>query len=162
LKSPAAGRLPLEVNIMPEVEYPVVLVVDDEPGIRNIAQIALQHDFAVLLAEDGVRALEMAYQFPGKIHLLVSDLRMPRMGGLEAVRRILLEHPETHVLLMSGEPAASLPAEGRRYPFIAKPFTLPAFRSAVNGALSGGLLSVRRALQQYGHVRDQERKGASR
>src|SRR6185503_6827392 len=104
---------------------------------RDFAQIALQQDFVVLLAEDGARAVEMTQQIQGKIHLIVSDLLMPRMGGLEATSRILAERPETRVLLMSGEPGDSLPAGDRRFSFIAKPFSLSDFRSAVDTALSG-------------------------
>jgi DNA-binding NtrC family response regulator len=146
--SPKPAQASIEVKVMPAFEYPIVLVVDDEPHIRDLVHVILQRDYSVLLAEDGVRAVEIAQQFTGEIHLLVSDVRMPRMGGVEAARRILAERPATRVLLMSGEGASSLPAEDRRYSFVAKPFTASAFRSAVNGALGGETLPVCRTLQR--------------
>ena len=125
---------------MGELEYPAILVVDDEPVVRNLINLALHHDYIVLLAEDGVRALEIAEAFPGRIRLLMTDLNMPRMGGLEAARRFLAQRPSTQVLLMSGGLGAGWPKDDPRYSFLAKPFSVSIIRMAVETVLNEGRL----------------------
>ncbi len=126
---------------MDEPEYPAILVVDDAPVVRDLISLALHHHHLVLLAEDGVRALEIAEAFPGKIHLLMTDLNMPRMGGLEAARRFLAQRPSAQVLLMSGGLGAGWPKDDPRYSFLAKPFSVSIIRMAVETVLNEGCLT---------------------
>jgi two-component system, cell cycle sensor histidine kinase and response regulator CckA len=96
-----------------------VLVADDEPGVRAIVGRVLKtHGCRVLQAADGVHALELAAQHPGPIHLLVTDLDMPRLDGHELYRRLGCQRPETRTLFMSGSPATGLPPSA----FLSKPF----------------------------------------
>ena len=81
----------------------VVLIAEDEVLIRNIARIALEKEgYFVLAACDGEEALTISRAYAGLIHMLLSDIKMPRMDGLELRKRILAERPGIKILLMSG------------------------------------------------------------
>jgi CheY-like chemotaxis protein len=96
-----------------------ILVVDDEVLIRNIARIILEAEgYFILAADDGEEALEMSRKFPGTIHGVLSDVKMPKVDGLELAATILLERPGIKVLLMSGY----VDAPTENVPFLQKPF----------------------------------------
>lgn len=79
------------------------LVVDDEKAIRNIAAALLQRfGFRVITASDGLEAVEAYAGNVGEITLLLMDLNMPRLNGLEAAERIRQLNPNVPVLFMSG------------------------------------------------------------
>jgi CheY-like chemotaxis protein len=114
---------------------PVVLVADDEVIIRNLVRIALESaGLFVLAAADGDEALQMSRKFPGAIHVLVSDVKMPRIDGIALRRQLLLERPTTKVLLMSG--AVDQPLEG--VPFLHKPFHIEEMKQRVRELLASG------------------------
>ena len=97
----------------------VILLADDEVLIRNVARKVLQSaGYFVLPANDGEEALNISRQYPGKIDVLLSDVNMPNLDGLELREQILFERPGTKVLLMSGQ--VESPADG--IPFLRKPF----------------------------------------
>ncbi|HXN46416.1 MAG TPA: response regulator [Bryobacteraceae bacterium] len=97
-----------------------VLVADDEPDVRaTVGQVLQTHGCRVLEAVDGVHALEIATQHPGPIHLLVTDIEMPRLDGHELHRRFNQRHPETRTLFMSGAAETGLHASAA---FLSKPF----------------------------------------
>jgi CheY-like chemotaxis protein len=74
----------------------VVLLADDEVAIRNIMRLALEAEgYFVLAASDGTEALTLARDYPGSIHVLVSDIEMPTLDGLGLRERILKERPTT-------------------------------------------------------------------
>lgn len=106
----------------------VILIAEDEVLVANVARIALANEgYFVLTASDGEEALHISRQYPGPIHLLVSDINMPKLNGLELGEQIMDERPETQVLLMSGETALV----GNR-PFLRKPFLPKALRDKVH------------------------------
>jgi two-component system, cell cycle sensor histidine kinase and response regulator CckA len=83
---------------------PVILLVDDEPMILNLARIVLEDEgYFILTAGDGEEALFLSRTFPGTIHLLLSDVKMPKMDGLQLTEQLAGERPATKVLLMSGQ-----------------------------------------------------------
>ena len=97
----------------------VVLIAEDDVMVRNMACIALEDEgYLVLSAGDGEQALSMSRQFPGTIHALLSDVKMPNLDGLELRKTILTERPGIKVLLMSGYTES--PVEN--IPVLAKPF----------------------------------------
>lgn len=101
------------------MEKPVILVVDDEDSVRNfICYILETAGYAVLTAADGEQALQVYRTFPTTIHLLLSDVFMPNLGGMALREQILREHPGMKVLLMSG--TVEQPPEGVE--FLRKPF----------------------------------------
>jgi PAS domain S-box-containing protein len=80
-----------------------VLVVEDQDGIRDIVRESLRRNgYKVLIAVDGHEALQMASAFPDPIHLLVTDLVMPNIGGRELAQRLMPQRPRMKVLFMSG------------------------------------------------------------
>jgi two-component system cell cycle sensor histidine kinase/response regulator CckA len=77
--------------------------VEDEPGVRELAsQFLRASGYSVLEAPDGVKALEVAEKHSGPIHLLLSDMVMPRMGGPELVERLRAARAGMKFILMSG------------------------------------------------------------
>jgi CheY-like chemotaxis protein len=112
----------------------VILVVDDEVMLRNIARITLEAEgYFILTAHDGEEALHISREFPGTIHGVLSDVRMPKMDGMEFRERILVERPGIPILLMSGYVDAVLPAD---VPFLTKPFDPAALRDRVRELLA--------------------------
>ena len=97
----------------------VVLIAEDEVMVMNLARIVLEAEgYVVLTAGDGEQALHLSRQYPGTIHALLSDVKMPRLNGLELRKQLLVERPGMRVLLMSGH--LQVPSEN--IPFLRKPF----------------------------------------
>ena len=114
------------------MEKPVILVADDEAPVRDLIRRILETaGYAVLTAADGEQALHVSRTFPTTIHLLLSDVVMPKLGGVELREQILLEHPGMKVLLMSGTVE---PPEGVE--FLRKPFQAETLRHQVRSLLS--------------------------
>jgi CheY-like chemotaxis protein len=112
----------------------VILVVDDEVMLRNIARIALEAEgYFILTAHDGEEALHISREFPGTIHGVLSDVRMPKMDGIQLRERILKERPGIPILLMSGYVDAAPPFD---VPFLTKPFDPAALRDRVREQLA--------------------------
>ena len=87
----------------PQPGRETVLLVDDEPMIRNLGRIILQrYGYGVLLAEDGVEALNLFRRKHADIHLVILDLTMPRLSGREVFQQLLEIDPNVRVLLASG------------------------------------------------------------
>ncbi len=81
---------------------PRILVVDDNPGDRGLAKAFLSElpDLTILEAEDGQAGLDMIGQAPVP-DLVLTDLRMPKVDGLELVRTAHQQHPEVPIILMT-------------------------------------------------------------
>jgi DNA-binding NtrC family response regulator len=105
----------------------LVLIVDDETMVLRSTSATLSHaSFQVEVASDGAEALEMFRRFRDEICLVLADVVMPGMGGIEMADKILESNPGTKILLMSGYSEVALEVLARkRFPFIRKPF-LPA------------------------------------
>ncbi len=103
-----------------------VLVAEDEPAIRTlVSRMLASRGFRVLAAENGEAALALADAEPGPIALLVTDVVMPRMGGIELAHAMRARRPGVRVLFMSGYAASSSLQQGEfaDAAFLAKPFT---------------------------------------
>lgn len=110
-----------------------VLIADDEAGIRTLAgEVLRSHGYIVLQAADGVEALELAAKHPGPIHLLLTDLSMPPLGGRELHRRMKKVRPGTATLFMSGELDTDLDPDAAWLP---KPFATSVLVRKVNETL---------------------------
>jgi PAS domain S-box-containing protein len=80
-----------------------ILVVDDDEGVRTLASGALEEvGYMVELAEDGVQAIERVRALGSGISLILLDLTMPRLGGVEAALEIRRDQPGTPIIAMSG------------------------------------------------------------
>ena len=114
----------------PDPGLPVtVLVVDDEPEVRRLLTRMLEEEaFAVVQAANGVEALEQCVRYP--IAVVVSDVRMPRMGGYELSHRLAELQPRIPVLLVTAwpEPEADTGEQART---LVKPFNTTEFIAIV-------------------------------
>ena len=135
--SPASSRRPepgkAHVNAR-------VLVVDDEPTLRSVIRRSLMREgYEVLVAEDGQRALELSRAHPQPIDLLITDVVMPGLTGLELARELLVERPGLRVLFISGftfeeaVPSTDL-AQGSAY--LPKPFDTKVLLAKVDELLA--------------------------
>jgi DNA-binding NtrC family response regulator len=80
-----------------------ILLVEDEKGVRELTREYLQmNGYAVIEAENGHTALELAGMHSGQIHLLMTDVVMPGISGRELAERIGRIRPGIKVLYMSG------------------------------------------------------------
>jgi two-component system, cell cycle sensor histidine kinase and response regulator CckA len=80
-----------------------ILVVDDEPDVCELARdCLLAAGYMVLEATDGGEALRIAEAHTEPIHLLLTDVVMPRLNGVELAGRLTRQRPDTKVLYMSG------------------------------------------------------------
>jgi PAS domain S-box-containing protein len=81
----------------------MILVVDDEIGIREVAQAVLvKHGYKVLVAEDGPAALALLARYSSEIQVMLTDMVMPFMDGLTLVRTVRKMEPDIKVILSTG------------------------------------------------------------
>jgi two-component system, cell cycle sensor histidine kinase and response regulator CckA len=103
-----------------------VLLVEDEEALRAVGKEMLEtYGYTVLLAGDGTAGLELAQNHPQPIQLLMTDILMPKMGGIELAERLSELHPEVKVLYTSGyndSGASLLMVAGARY--LQKPYAM--------------------------------------
>jgi two-component system cell cycle sensor histidine kinase/response regulator CckA len=104
-----------------------VLVAEDDPSVRTLVKSVLERNgYRVLVAEDGVAALELAGLEKGRIDLLLSDVVMPGMNGRALRDKLLESYPRLRVLFMSGYTGDVLAGLGeleRDVSLVPKPFT---------------------------------------
>jgi len=109
----------------------ILLVEDEEPLRGMIHDLLVQSGYTVLQANNGAEGLEIARQHHGPIHLLLTDVMMPRMTGLKLAEALTISRPETKVLYMSGYAdfnGSQSKLFGSGAPILEKPFT----RSSLN------------------------------
>jgi len=102
-----------------------VLVVDDETAVRRFAARVLEREgFSVLEAEHGAKALELLVTHAAVVELVVSDIVMPHVNGVELMQTLATAYPHLPVILMSGYATAALADLGIAAPcsVIPKPF----------------------------------------
>jgi two-component system, cell cycle sensor histidine kinase and response regulator CckA len=88
---------------MPGAAPETILVVDDDEAVlRMVVDILERANFRVLSAHSGADCITVADQTSGTIDLLLSDIDMPKMSGLEAGDALRAIRPEIRVMLMSG------------------------------------------------------------
>ena len=97
----------------PSAGAPRVLVVDDDPSVRRFVTRALRRAGAeVTEAADGREALRAIADGRAKPTLLVTDIEMPAMGGIELAARAAALRPGIRVVLMTGNPSSAETARG--------------------------------------------------
>ncbi|MDX6439832.1 MAG: hypothetical protein QOF45_2415 [Gaiellaceae bacterium] len=107
--------------------YTTVLLVEDNDMVRTLLTRALERaDHRVLTAADAERALALVEDYEHHIDVVVSDVRLPSMGGVEFAEELRRRDPELPVLLIGGFDTA---ATG--FPELEKPFTLDALQSKI-------------------------------
>jgi CheY-like chemotaxis protein len=108
-------------------EGETILIVEDSDVVRRLAREILQaHGYKVLDAPNGARGLIQAETHRGPIHLLLTDVVMPGISGIECAKRLLQGRPGTRVLYMSGYAEEAVLRQGvlaSKTPYLQKPFT---------------------------------------
>ena len=106
---------------------PTILLVDDDDSLREVAGTILRNrGYTVLEAKDGNSCLKIAQEYPGPIHLLVTDMFMPGMNGREVADHLATLRDRTKVLYMSGHSNGAILTHCGLYPgvvFVHKPFS---------------------------------------
>jgi PAS domain S-box-containing protein len=116
-----------------------VLLVEDEEHVREVARVALaRQGFTVLHAGVGPNAIEQVNSHAGRIDLLITDVVMPEMSGLQLADTLRALRPGLKVLFLSGHldtTAAQEASTGKNRFFLAKPFTPQGLAQAVRATL---------------------------
>jgi two-component system, cell cycle sensor histidine kinase and response regulator CckA len=114
-----------------------LLVVEDQERLRDAISVVLEgFGYEVMAAKDAEDALRIAEQHPGPIHLLLTDVVMPRTSGPQLARRVRAKRPGIKVLFMSGYAADALPDHGgATAPLLPKPFGPDDLARAIRAAL---------------------------
>jgi putative two-component system response regulator len=110
-----------------------ILVVDDEELIRRtVAKILKKSNFEVTLAEDGHQAIELAKQ--ETFDMVISDVRMPGLDGIETIRLIKEIQPEIYSIIITGYASEETPVQALKVgvnDYIFKPFEVDTFTHSV-------------------------------
>jgi response regulator RpfG family c-di-GMP phosphodiesterase len=131
---PAPGAAP-----PPRPSGETVLLVEDEESVRSmISDLLIDQGYKVLEARHGIHALEVAAEHSGPIHLLITDVVMPQMGGGELAQRLSALRPSVRVLFISGYTDDAIVRHGvleSGAAFLQKPFSLQLFSRRVREVL---------------------------
>jgi two-component system, cell cycle sensor histidine kinase and response regulator CckA len=125
LAATAPDPVPVDYRVSGGAE--TILLVEDEEVLRTMLRQVLQsHGYSVLEARDGQDGLWMAGQHQGPIHVLVTDLVMPRMGGRELADTLARQRPDLRILFTSGHTEDPVLQRGETpigAAFVQKPFS---------------------------------------
>ena len=117
------------------------MVDDDAPVRRYITTVLRREGFDVLEACDGADALSLLHEIHGAVHVLVTDVEMPRMNGADLVRAARVDFPGIPVLYVSGQSLQEdLDCPQDHVAFLQKPFPPEAVLEAIRGIASMAVL----------------------
>ena len=109
------SQLPME----PGKSSQTILVVDDDCAIRTLVRVFLENEgYAVLIADNAETAMKLYTEHQSTVALLLTDVVMPNINGLELADQLLRREPQLRILFMSGSEDVS-----RGFGCVAKPFT---------------------------------------
>jgi DNA-binding NtrC family response regulator len=113
---------------------PTILIVDDEDSTRNLCcDVITDSGLRTRTASTTEQALEILDQWP--VEILITDLRVPQMGGLELLKRVRRDFPQTAVLVLTQYGTIESAVEATRLgaaDYITKPFHIPELRSKID------------------------------
>jgi CheY-like chemotaxis protein len=131
------------VSLAPVTGTETLLLVEDEAAVRaSTTEFLTMSGYHVLVAKNGEEALAMARDYLHEIHLLITDVIMPQIGGARLAEQMAIERPDTKVLFVSGYAENTLLRQGIfdvANRFLQKPFTLRSMASKVREILSSGI-----------------------
>ena len=123
-------------------EWETLMIVEDEENVRKpLVQILTSRGYNVLEAADAAEAVQISQGHPGPIHLMVTDILMDGMSGVELAERLAFKRPEMRVLFATGYPAGL--TEGTHLasgeaPLLKKPFSGRELAAKVREVLESG------------------------
>jgi DNA-binding NtrC family response regulator len=129
-----------------------ILVVDDEPSVCFLLKEELteQKTFNVITANDGAAAMNILQQRP--IDVVLLDVKMPRVGGMEVLKFITEHHPTTMVIMLSNYADVKTAIEATKlgaYDFVGKPYNRDELLATVNRAVHHRRLTIDVELMKY-------------
>jgi signal transduction histidine kinase/ActR/RegA family two-component response regulator len=131
------GVLPIDASLAGGTE--TILLAEDQEAVRTLARKVLEKwGYRVLEAAHGLEALDMARRHEGPIHLLLTDLSMPYMGGDDLARHLFRSRPEMRTLVVSARSDDTRLLDALAVPgadFMSKPFTLGSLARKVRQVL---------------------------
>ncbi len=126
-----------------------ILLVDDEPDLREVLDISLSDSgYTVLTAENGVQALNILKD--ADIPVVITDIKMPGVDGIELLRQIKGKNPETEVIMLTGHGDLELAIKSLKHEatdFITKPINDDALEMALERAFEK--IQMRQKLKEY-------------
>jgi CheY-like chemotaxis protein len=139
-ESPAPAPVAAKSDATPMGNETILLVEDDDAVRQYAARVLERQGYEVLAAGNGDEALVICDEHAGPIHLLATDMVMPKMGGLQLVERLASARPEIKVVFMSGYTDNAVVHHGVLQidiPFLHKPFTPKLLLGKVREVLDG-------------------------
>lgn len=124
------------MNSEPDNSGKTILFADDDGKLQKfVAALLHKSGYQVIVAGNGKEALQKAREFDGIIHLLLSDVEMPGMTGIELAIQLNQERPDTKVLLVSGL-ATGMLVLNNGWQFLPKPFMSDMLKDRIRDFLS--------------------------
>lgn len=136
-KAPEADTPPAE-ELIHATGNETILAVEDNPEVRNLLEaIFKKTGYNAFIAENAEAALTIASSYEGVIHLLITDVIIPGMNGMQLYGKISRMRPEIKVIYISGYTASAIDYSGtlEEINFIQKPFSISDFFKKVRGVL---------------------------
>ena len=126
-----------ERRVAPSAARETILLVEDEPAVRHLfAQALMREGYQVYEARNGEEALKVFDEHGDIISLLLTDLRMPYMGGAELATQLKARRSTLKLICVSGYPGAG--ETEMASDFLAKPFSRDALLAKVREVLDRG------------------------
>jgi DNA-binding response OmpR family regulator len=124
-------RMPDELN-----SNKTILFADDDSQLQKfVATLLRKHGYNLIIANNGMEALQKARSYDGMIHLLLADVEMPGMTGIELAIQLGRDRPDTKILLISGLDSGIL-VLNNGWQFLPKPFMGDMLRDRVRDFLA--------------------------
>jgi len=121
-----------------------VLVIDDEPGIRTVLSDILEDEkYGVLVAGDGYEGLAIMKEEP--LEVVILDVWLPNLGGIDVLKAIKKDYPETEVIIISGHANIDLAVKAVKlgaFDFLEKPLSLDKITTVIRNAFE--MISLKR------------------
>ena len=125
-----------------------ILVVDDEESIREFLNIMLKKEgYEISLAEDGEQAKDLLKN--KSFHMIISDLKMPNVSGMELLEHVKANYPDTTFLMITAFGSTENAVEAMKlgaYDYLTKPFKIDEVRILIQNALKAKVLETENRL----------------
>jgi two-component system cell cycle sensor histidine kinase/response regulator CckA len=121
---------------IPSFGHETILLTEDEAGVRGyVRHILERHGYRVAEASNGLEAMDVVHRYPGPIHLLLTDVVMPEVGGVELAAQFAAVYPGVPVLYMSGYNDRLWREDEKTVDYIQKPFASTTLLAQIRGLL---------------------------